>query len=103
MLEKTIDRKDLSTSMESQSSQQSIQKMMKQAMGKQPLRQTTDEVSLASDMQLKSRLVFVHAHQKVYRLRNILVANLLKELGAALPHRSDVRILAPCQAYDSQM
>ena len=48
MLEKTIDRKDLSTSMESQSSQQSIQKMMKQAMGKQPLRQTTDDVSLAS-------------------------------------------------------
>ena len=48
MLEKTVDRKDLSTSMESQSSQQSIQKMMKQAMGKQPLRQTTDEVSLAS-------------------------------------------------------
>ena len=48
MLEKTIDCKDISTSMESQSSQQSIQKMMKQAMGKQPLRQTTDEVSLAS-------------------------------------------------------
>ena len=48
MLEKTIDHKDLSTSMESQSSQQSIQKMMKQAMGKQPLKQTTDEVSLAS-------------------------------------------------------
>ena len=48
MLEKTIDHKDLSASMESQSSQQSIQKMMKQAMGKQPLRQTTDEVSLAS-------------------------------------------------------
>ena len=48
MLEKTIDHKDLSTSMESQSSQQSIQKMMKQAMGKQPLRQTTDEVNSAS-------------------------------------------------------
>ena len=48
MLEKTIDRKDLSTSMESQSSQQSIQKMMKQAMGKQPLRRTKDDVSLAS-------------------------------------------------------
>ena len=48
MLEKTIDRKDLSTSMESQSSQQSIQKMMKQAMLKQPLRQTTDKVSSAS-------------------------------------------------------
>ena len=100
MLEKTVDRKDLSTSMESQSSQQSIQKMMKQAMGKQPLRQTTDDVSRSrnlkqiglhhlqreirsSDMQLKSRLVFLHAHQKVYRWRNILVAYLLKELGVA--------------------
>ena len=48
MQEKTIDCKDLSTSMESQSSKQSILKMMKQAMGKQPLRQTTDDVSLAS-------------------------------------------------------
>ena len=32
-------------------------------------------------MQLKSRLVFLHAHQKVYRLRNILVAYRQKELG----------------------
>ena len=100
MLEKTVDRKDLSTSMESQSSQPSIQKMMKQAMGKQPLRQPTDDVSRSrnlkqigfhhlqreirsSDMQLKSRLVFLHAHQKVYRWRDISVAYLLKELGAA--------------------
>ena len=53
-------------------------------------------------MQLKSRLVFLHAHQKVYRLRNISVAYWLKELGAALPHQSSVHIPTPCQAYDSQ-
>ena len=53
-------------------------------------------------MQLKSRLVFLHAHQKVYQLRNISVAYRLKELGAALPHWSSVHIPAPCQAYDSQ-
>ena len=53
-------------------------------------------------MQLKSRLVFLHAHQKVYQLRNISVAYLLKELRVALPHQSSIRIPAPCQAYDSQ-
>ena len=53
-------------------------------------------------MQLKSRLVFVHEHRKVYRLRNISVAYLLKELWVAVPHQSGVCIPAPCQAYDSQ-
>ena len=49
-------------------------------------------------MQLKSRLVFLYAHKKVYRLRNILVAYLLKEPGAALPHHP-----APCQVYNSNL
>ena len=53
-------------------------------------------------MQLKSRLVFLHAHQKVYRLRNISVAYWLKELGAALPHQSGVRIPTPFPVYDCQ-
>ena len=100
--------------MESQSSKQSIQKMMKQAMGKQPLRQTIDEVSLANwasssekdtrsnNMQLKSRLVFLHPHQKVYQLRNISVAYLVKELGAALPHQSGVHIPTPFPVYGCQ-
>ena len=49
-------------------------------------------------MQLKSRLVFcLHAHQKVYQLRNILVAYELKELGAALPYQSSVHIPTPFQ------
>ena len=53
-------------------------------------------------MQLKSRLVFLHAHQKVYRLRNISVAYRLKELGAALPHQSGVHIHTPFPVYDCQ-
>ena len=53
-------------------------------------------------MQLKSRLVFLHAHQKVYWLRNISVAYWLKELGAALPHQSGVRIRTPFPVYDCQ-
>ena len=53
-------------------------------------------------MQLKSRLVFLHAHQKVYRLRNISVAYWLKELGAALPHQSGVHIPTPFPVYDCQ-
>ena len=53
-------------------------------------------------MQLKSRLVLLHAHQKVYRLRNISVAYRLKELGAALPHQSGVHIPTPFPVYDCQ-
>ena len=53
-------------------------------------------------MQLKSRLVFLHAHQKVYRLRNISVAYQLKELGAALLHQSGAHIPTPFPVYDCQ-
>ena len=53
-------------------------------------------------MQLKSRLVFLHAHQKVYQLRNISVAYLLKELRAALPRQSGVHIPTPFPVYGCQ-
>ena len=53
-------------------------------------------------MQLRSRSVFLHAHQKVYWLRNISVAYLLKELSAALPYQSGVRIPTPFPVYSCQ-
>ena len=53
-------------------------------------------------MQLKSRLIFLHAHQKVYQLRNISVAYRLKELRAALPQQSGVRVPTPFPVYDCQ-